>query len=283
MSLELHFLNVGHGDCTFIELPSGRLMMIDINNSKSLPEGDIVALAERHGVSTLDFRYGKLLRGGRSWEDYYKSLLVDPYDYYRDHFIGRSIFRYVQTHPDMDHMSGLHRFFWQEKAPLMNFWDVEHKKELEEADFKYSPYAYEDWLVYTLLRLGRGPDDNEHKVIANLQGNVGQYWADDDIEVLSPTQDLIDVCNINDAYNNCSYALKVSYGGRSVILPGDAEGPAWSAMLDELGSEALACDVLKAPHHGRESGYHEGAAAAMDPEVVVVSVGKKPDQDASDE
>jgi len=34
MPLVLHFLNVGHGDCTFIELPSGRLMMIDINNSK---------------------------------------------------------------------------------------------------------------------------------------------------------------------------------------------------------------------------------------------------------
>jgi len=31
MPLVIHFLNVGHGDCTFIELPSGRLMMIDIN------------------------------------------------------------------------------------------------------------------------------------------------------------------------------------------------------------------------------------------------------------
>jgi hypothetical protein len=45
ISVELHFLNVGHGDCTFIDLPSGRLMMIDINNSKSLPEGDVIALA----------------------------------------------------------------------------------------------------------------------------------------------------------------------------------------------------------------------------------------------
>ena len=54
-SLVAHFLNVGHGDCTFIELPSGRLMMIDINNSKSLPETDKEALAARKGISTFEF------------------------------------------------------------------------------------------------------------------------------------------------------------------------------------------------------------------------------------
>jgi len=53
--LTLHFLNVGHGDCTFIELSSGRLMMIDINNSKSLPERDIEALAVPKGLPVAKF------------------------------------------------------------------------------------------------------------------------------------------------------------------------------------------------------------------------------------
>lgn len=55
--MKIHFLNVGHGDCTIVEFPSGRLMMIDINNSKSLPEADEEALAESKGVSLYDFRY----------------------------------------------------------------------------------------------------------------------------------------------------------------------------------------------------------------------------------
>lgn len=283
MSLQLHFLNVGHGDCTFIDLPSGRLMMIDINNSKSLPEDDVKALAERHGVSTYDFRYSRLLKGQRSWEDYYKSLLVDPFDYYKEHFDGRTIFRYVQSHPDLDHMNGLYRFFWQEEVPLENFWDIDHEKKLEENDFTYAPDLYKDWLAYTALRDGRGPNYSRHRVIKNLRGDIGHYWTDDGIEVFSPTTELIDACNTNDAYNDCSYVLKISYGGRSVILPGDAEGPAWESMLDEPGPKALDCDVLKAPHHGRESGYHDKAAAAMDPEIVVVSVGEKPETDASDE
>jgi hypothetical protein len=32
--LKVHFLNVGHGDCTIIRHPDGRLTMIDINNAK---------------------------------------------------------------------------------------------------------------------------------------------------------------------------------------------------------------------------------------------------------
>lgn len=34
----LHFLNVSRGDCTFIEPPSGRPIMVDINNSKGMPQ-----------------------------------------------------------------------------------------------------------------------------------------------------------------------------------------------------------------------------------------------------
>jgi competence protein ComEC len=285
VTLKIHFLNVGHGDCTFLDLPSGRLMMIDINNSKSLPDTDIDALAENKGLPIWMFKRSRYMVEGRyrSWEEYHRSLLVDPADYYKANFAGRSIFRHVQTHPDMDHMSGLHRFYWQEKIPIENFWDIAHNKELDEEDFENSGYAYEDWLVYQLLRAGRGPDEQEHKAINNLRRNVGHYWTDDGIEVLSPTSDLIDTCNLKECYNDCSYVLKIDYVGRSVILPGDAESAAWSSMLDDLGPKALRCDVLKASHHGRESGYHKDAVTAMSPDVVICSVGKKPSTDASDE
>jgi hypothetical protein len=36
MPLTVHFLNVGRGDCTIIEFPSGRVGMVDIDNLKSL-------------------------------------------------------------------------------------------------------------------------------------------------------------------------------------------------------------------------------------------------------
>ncbi|WP_052711011.1 hypothetical protein [Pseudofrankia sp. DC12] len=283
MPLTVHFLNVGHGDCTMIDLPSGRLMMIDINNSKSLPDDDVDALAEARGMSPWIFKSVRLAEGGRaSWEEHYRSMLVDPFDYYQEHFAGRSIFRYVQTHPDMDHMSGLHRFFWQEKVTLENFWDVAHGKTFTENDFKGPRFSYDDWLAYTALRGGRGPD-NKQQVIHNLRGAQAQYWLEDKITILSPTASLVDGCDDKEGYNDCSYVLKITHGGRSIILPGDAEAASWDSMLEELGEDALKCDLLKASHHGRKSGYHETAVKAMDPRIVLCSVGKKPSTDASEE
>jgi competence protein ComEC len=278
---KFHFLNVGHGDCTFVELPSGRLMMVDINNSVSLPDDDVNALAASHNLDPGDFVTRGSYRIGQSWEDYYESLLVDPHDYYSQFFPGRRVFRYIQTHPDMDHMSGLHRFFWQGEIGLENFWDTAHTREHDEEEFKNSRYSYIDWQVYRLLRGGSGPKDSTHKVLTHHRHAAGSYWSDDSIEILSPTPELVADCNIKGQVNDLSYVLKLSFGGRSVILAGDAEGSAWGAMAAELPAGKLDCDILKAAHHGRDSGHHAGALELMDPHMVICSVGKKPHTDAS--
>lgn len=279
MPMKIHFLNVGHGDCTFIDLPSERLMMVDINNSKTLPVEDIVSLAKARDMSVYEFK--AITASGRSWEDYYKSLLVDPCDYYKQHFAGRSIFRYVQTHPDMDHMSGLYRFFWQDEVDLENFWDSDHDKTFKEEDFFNCPYDWKDWLAYQVLRGGVGPGDSTHKEHRKTRGHTGDFWTPDGISILSPTVSLIADSNATGNYNNVSYVLKIDYGGRTVILPGDAEAAAWQSMLDYYPESSMRCDILKASHHGRRSGHHEAAVEAMDPKIVVCSVGKKPATDAT--
>jgi competence protein ComEC len=161
-------------------------MMIDFNNSKSLPDTDKVALAAREGVSVRDFAGVGLRLGRQSWQQHYESLLVDPFAYYQDHFGVEPIFRYLQMHPDMDHMSGLHRFFWLERVLLLNFWDVPHGKELDEESFGYGPYNYQDWLTYT----GAGRDDRrapreplerwvrEHLMPAQEQGGIAAMLKD---------------------------------------------------------------------------------------------------------
>ncbi len=282
MSLTLHFLNVGHGDCTFVDFPSGRLMMVDVNNSTTMPTNDKVALAEAKGISFQTFvsaEYGK-----RSWAAYYDSLLIDPYDYYQEHFLGRSIFRYVQTHPDMDHMSGLHRFFWHEKVPLENFWDIANTKEMEEGAFDSGAHSELDWLVYKMLRGGNGPDGTRHKVINNLRAVSGQYWDEDNLAIMSPSRTLLDFCNDTTAsWNNASYVLRIAYAGRTIILGGDAETKAWDEIVHDFAPATLDCDILKASHHGRLNGFSAEAVETMAPHLVLCSVGNKPTTDASSE
>ena len=36
-------------------------------------------------------------------------------------------------------------------------------------------------------------------------------------------------------------------------------------MLSDLGPGSLACDILKAAHHGRDSGFYQPAVEAMSP------------------
>ena len=232
---------------------------------------------------TLSAFKSRGLLAKRSWEEYYRSLLVDPTDYYLDHFKGRSVFRYIQTHPDMDHMSGLCRFFWQEEVSLVNFWDTLHKKDFDEDEFDKSRYDWSDWLVYKLMQGGELKEGSRHKTLHQHLGDRGNFWTEDGLVVLGPTHDLVDYCNKQQKWNNSSYVLAVEFGGRRVILPGDAENPAWDSIEANVDEDDFCCDILKAAHHGRESGYSETAVDLMDPSIVICSVGKRPDTDASDE
>ena len=271
--LDIHFLNVGHGDCTFVDFPSGHLTVIDINNSKSLPNDDEVALAFEKGLTLSQFRNAGLNK--ESWEDYYRSLLVDPAQFYKDNFSSKDIFRYIQTHPDMDHMSGLCRMFWQDDVTVHNFWDTTHTKMFNEEEFDKGRYNWDDWLTYSLMRDGKVQENDRHKVILNVKGDTGDHWTSDGITVLSPTAELVDYCNKQEDWNNSSYVLRIDYAGRRVVLAGDAEKPAWDSVEAHHEDSELKCDVLKAAHHGRNSGYSESAVTAMDPSLVICSVGKK--------
>ena len=54
-----------------------------------------------------------------------KKYPVNPVTYRKSHGIS-SIFRYIQTHPDMDHMDGIRALF--DKFAPINFWDTNNRK-----------------------------------------------------------------------------------------------------------------------------------------------------------
>jgi len=59
-----------------------------------------------------------------------------------------------------------------------------------------------------------------------------------------------------------------------------AEKAAWESMVLHFG-QGLKSDFLKASHHGRDTGYNLDAVKLVAPLVTFVSVGRKPDTDAS--
>src|SRR5690349_1999769 len=113
--VKIHFLNVGHGDCTIIEHASGNLTMIDINNADQLDEDSRKELAEAYGITGAAYDLGRFLtkdfnlsfRKTYLQPKGYDVELTDPVNYYLQRWKGKSIFRFIATHPDLDHLRGL--------------------------------------------------------------------------------------------------------------------------------------------------------------------------------
>lgn len=283
--LKVHFLNVGHGDCTIIKHHSGNLTVIDINNSQNYDADSHSELVEEQ-LAKFAPNPGLLARiiysdsAEKKANEIERSELTDPIRFLKDTYSNQKPFRYIQTHPDMDHMRGLKRL--HEEIGFTNFWDTRNTKPTptfrSEAD-------REDWEFYQSLRAGNvagiSPRYFERGASAyafnrDENGDAGG----DRIEILSPTPALVKTCNDGGKFNNLSLVLRVTHAGVSVLFPGDAEEAAWDDMVTSYGT-SLHSTYLKASHHGRDSGYHLKATQLIAPRVICVSVGRKPDTDAS--
>jgi competence protein ComEC len=72
--------------------------------------------------------------------------------------------------------------------------------------------------------------------------------------------------------NDLSCVLKVSAGGRSMLLTGDIEKPAEAEMLAR-DAGILKSDVLLVPHHGSRTSSTEAFLAAVEASAAVIPVG----------
>ena len=147
-----------------------------------------------------------------------KKFPVNPISYMNDRGIS-SIFRYVQTHPDMDHMDGIEALF-HEFSPT-NFWDTGNTKEMQASSWEGSPYRASDWKFYKHLR-DTDPDEDPRRLTL-YSGARGPFYnqgrdgagGGDGLHVLAPTKELVAAANEADEdYNRCSYVVLYLTGGQ---------------------------------------------------------------------
>lgn len=243
----IHFLNVKEGDCSIIEHYSGHKTVIDVCNATppdSIAEATVPSITKAGRSIGGDFQQKK-------WP-------VNPISYMHDHDIT-SIFRYVQTHPDMDHMDGIEALF--NNFTPDNFWDTNNKKEMPRSNWQGSPYRESDWKFYKRLR-DNDPDDNPNRLTL-YSGSRGQYYnlgnderaGGDGLHILAPTKKLVTAANRADEdYNRCSYVLLYRTGGNRIVFAGDSHDETWDHILEHYEDDVTDIDLLIAPHHGRKSG-----------------------------
>jgi len=69
--------------------------------------------------------------------------------------------------------------------------------------------------------------------------------------------------------------VRLQYGDRILLLPGDAEKPVEYSMLSENDPAFLLADVLKVGHHGSKNSTMPEFLSAVGPRISIISAGEE--------
>jgi len=157
----------------------------------------------------------------------------------------------INTHPDADHLAGL--------VSLLERFEIEQAMV---SDVAGTSQLYREWEAGLA----------EARLIPAVS-RAGMRLAFTDAvtaHILSPGPDTVEI----DEANNHSVVLRLQYGRISFLLSGDIEEVV-DRRLSQNHRTALAATVLKSPHHGSKTSSSEAFLAAVDPQLVAVSVGEE--------
>ena len=299
---EVHFINVKPGDCTVIRHASGRVSVVDICDGNLETRQDVVeqgrsmshlyALGMRMPppqATVLTNTLGALGSLGRPPTVLTNTLgnlglLVpranssgnhrmcerpsNPLNYLRTIGITQ-VFRFVLTHPEMDHMDGLSKLL--ERFHVLNFWDTGYRRAKPDS---FSFYNEEDWDAYEAATSGTGVLKavtrlaNESFAFANKENESGS--GQDGLSILAPSAEMVDEAERSGDANEASYVIAYGSAGGKILLSGDAHDASWDHVIAENRTAISNCAVLLAPHHGRDSGRSYDFLDVAQPKLTVI-------------
>jgi competence protein ComEC len=231
--LRVTALDVGQGDATLVDLPDGRLMLIDGGGFVGVP----IDPGERVLVPTLRAR---------------RRERIDVL---------------VLTHPHPDHYGGLASVVRQ--VDIGEFWyggeDVGARADTAAAPAADTPAAAPRGSYAELLQL--------LQLRGVRMRSAAQLCADAEpvdaaIRLLHPCPSASSAPSANDA----SLVLRIRHGRHVALLVGDAEHWAEQRLLSSSAA-ALDADFLKVGHHGSRTSSSSAFLARVTPRIATISCG----------
>jgi competence protein ComEC len=260
---KFHFLNVGPGSCSVIQHASGHVTMKDICN------GNAARRAAETRTATIETLMEKMAAQGNFAMCRHPT---QPLDYLSDNGID-TVFRFILSHPDMDHMDGLASLF--EDFTIHNYWDTGVRKQKPPFGLG-SPYKEEDWDCYEDILAGK---KGGLTVLLKREGAqfelANKPNGGDGLHILAPNKAQADA--VDDETNDASYVVLYRSIGGKILLPGDAHDATWDHIKTNHAGAVSNCSILVAPHHGRDSDMDFGFLETVNPKLVLMGCAKSKD------
>ena len=248
----LHFLNVNDGDCSIIST-----ILAGSRSSTSAKRPSAKRASAVAGFGVIEQSATKVAerskKAGVSGNFNQSEFPDNPIDYMKDRGLT-SVFRFVSTHPDMDHLDGIKAFF-EEFRPA-NFWDTGNTGARRRVR-TLQPGRL------GILRRAAGRKAGVRPAAAPLslpaRGGVSTTGARrvraGATAFTCWRRGVSTGRRTRRSWNDSSYVILYrTSGGKRILFAGDSHDSTWEHLLANWGGSVAGIDVLIAPHHGRDSG-----------------------------
>jgi beta-lactamase superfamily II metal-dependent hydrolase len=179
---------------------------------------------------------------------------------------GKSIERFICTHPDEDHFGSLHLL--DDAISILNFYVVKNQAIKDEDTESFTRYcklrdsekAFHIFKGCSRKWMNLGDEERGSSGINVLWPNLSNPYF---IEALA-------ACDAGESYNNTSAVVKYSLeGGASFMWLGDLETEFMENIVDDI--QLSKTTIVFAAHHGRKSGkIPDSWLEKLDPQIIVI-------------
>lgn len=252
--LKVYFIDIGQGDCIFIELPDGRNMLIDTGDKRT------------DGKAKID-KYLRDEKGNKVTIDYC-----------------------VATHPDSDHI-GLMPYVYEQYDVLKSYRPYVYSENKSASALPYelnkgikiknSSNIYYDYITnvnaeQTYWEFFKDDSDFSNG-FTGKDGEIYEYT----VNFVMPYADNLNDYQYFTTPNDFSAVIMLEYADRKILFTGDIEYEtgkkgAEQSFIREFSTSnpvMVDCDVLKVAHHGSDSSTSPEFLSLVKPEYSVISCG----------
>lgn len=252
--LKVYFIDIGQGDCIFIELPDGKNMLIDTGEKRNA------------GKAKID-KYLRDEKGNKVTIDYC-----------------------VATHPDSDHI-GLMPYVYEQYDVLKSYRPYVYSENKSASALPYelnkgikiknSSNIYYDYITnvnaeQTYWEFFKDDSDFSNG-FTGKDGEIYEYT----VNFVMPYADNLNDYQYFTTPNDFSAVIMLEYADRKILFTGDIEYEtgkkgAEQSFIREFSTSNSAmvdCDVLKVAHHGSDSSTSLEFLSLVKPEYSVISCG----------
>lgn len=251
--LKLHFIDVGQGDCTIIELPDGKTMIVDGGDNKRWIRKKIISYIETNLPELKYFDYAILTHTDADHCGSLSAVLAKfpAMTIYRPNVIANNkgyVDPAIEITNDASKDDNLK--FYNDKGVgtdgVKTVSTAVYRNFIEQA---YKPFVINNVTYHpkVIVSDGRIKDRPASKDTQDISGTDGESGDDEDpysINFFSPLTYLYS--DVND-YSNI---FIIEYRGTEIFMSGDAEKKAEEIFVETYAEWEFDIDIIKLGHHG---------------------------------